>query len=395
MNQASSSRPVVITDQAVTGADPAVQIASHTEDVMVGDEIVRHRLGVRVNHWLVAVFFIGCLFTGMPIWTPVFGWMANLFGGLHVCRWLHPWLGLAFFASSLVMIAHWGKRMKFERSERGWLGPRMIRYMRYQDHDDNVGKYNGGQKLFFWAASLGAFALIVTGVILWLPTRFQDWARETAILLHDVTFIAFSPWRSCLSTSAPRRSRVPRDDEGARSRSRGRACTIRAGIAVTRGESRRVVRRSALRSKRVRRAEQLDRVDVGSRAVEFVAGLLRAQARAQGVRGTASASGVHGSLRCRLDRVVCPLEIARSRPKRAGCLAGSASRASARRTRTSPTARALRRRVRAHDDYLSRAMLRPWVEVLRQVGVAPDRVHARGRCPYCGARRRWVAGATV
>jgi formate dehydrogenase subunit gamma len=25
-----------------------------------------------------------------------------------------------------------------------------------------------------------------------LPTRFEGWARETAILLHDVTFIAFA-----------------------------------------------------------------------------------------------------------------------------------------------------------------------------------------------------------
>jgi FdhE protein len=40
--------------------------------------------------------------------------------------------------------------------------------------------------------------------------------------------------------------------------------------------------------------------------------------------------------------------------------------------------------VRARDDYLSRAMLRPWVETLRHAGIAPDRVHARGRCPFCG-----------
>jgi formate dehydrogenase maturation protein FdhE len=40
--------------------------------------------------------------------------------------------------------------------------------------------------------------------------------------------------------------------------------------------------------------------------------------------------------------------------------------------------------VRARDDYLSRAMLRPWVEMLRHAGVAPDRLHARGHCPFCG-----------
>ena len=42
------------------------------------------------------------------------------------------------------------------------------------------------------------------------------------------------------------------------------------------------------------------------------------------------------------------------------------------------------------EDYLSRAILRPYVEVLRAVTVAPDRVHRRGRCPFCGGAP-WVS----
>jgi hypothetical protein len=36
------------------------------------------------------------------------------------------------------------------------------------------------------------------------------------------------------------------------------------------------------------------------------------------------------------------------------------------------------------EDYLSRAMLRPYVEFLRSVNTAPDRVHRQGQCPFCG-----------
>ena len=36
------------------------------------------------------------------------------------------------------------------------------------------------------------------------------------------------------------------------------------------------------------------------------------------------------------------------------------------------------------EDYLSRAMLRPYVETLRGLGIAPERMHARGSCPFCG-----------
>jgi hypothetical protein len=36
------------------------------------------------------------------------------------------------------------------------------------------------------------------------------------------------------------------------------------------------------------------------------------------------------------------------------------------------------------DDYECRAVLRPYVEFLRLAHVAPDRIHSRGGCPFCG-----------
>ncbi len=180
---ATTSRP---------SADPAILRARHTEDVLVGEEIVRHRLSTRVIHWTVALFFFVALLSGLPIWTPIFGWMAHLFGGLNVCRWLHPWSGLLFFAAALVMFVHWLGDMRLERNEREWLRPRKIaQYMRYQGDDHEVGKYNGGQKLFFFAAGLGALGLLLSGVVLWFPLTFPAILRELAILTHDVTFILF------------------------------------------------------------------------------------------------------------------------------------------------------------------------------------------------------------
>jgi formate dehydrogenase formation protein len=40
--------------------------------------------------------------------------------------------------------------------------------------------------------------------------------------------------------------------------------------------------------------------------------------------------------------------------------------------------------------YLSRALLRPYVEVLRGLGIAPDRVLRPGECPFCGGAP-WIA----
>jgi formate dehydrogenase subunit gamma len=174
-------------------ADPAVAVGRGREDVVVGDEIVRHRLGARVIHWSTALFFVVCLLTGMPIWSPIFGWMASLFGGLAVCRWLHPLAGVGFSLASVAMFALWARAMVFERSDRGWLGPKLLRYMRYEASvDRDVGKYNGGQKLLFWAVALGALALLASGVVLWFPESFSVRVREVAILLHDVTFVLFT-----------------------------------------------------------------------------------------------------------------------------------------------------------------------------------------------------------
>ena len=40
--------------------------------------------------------------------------------------------------------------------------------------------------------------------------------------------------------------------------------------------------------------------------------------------------------------------------------------------------------VGSRDDYLSRALLQPYLEVLRARNVSPDREHRRGHCPFCG-----------
>jgi formate dehydrogenase subunit gamma len=173
-------------------SDGAIARARHVEDVAVGDEIVRHRLSSRVIHWAAALFFFATLFTGLPIWTPLFGWMAYLFGGLTVCRWLHPWAGLAFSLSMVVMLVHWLGDMRLTPPDREWLRPaRIARYMTTDETDPEGGKYNGGQKLFFFAAVLGALGLLVSGLVLWFPTAFPHIPRALAILLHEVTFILF------------------------------------------------------------------------------------------------------------------------------------------------------------------------------------------------------------
>jgi len=43
-----------------------------------------------------------------------------------------------------------------------------------------------------------------------------------------------------------------------------------------------------------------------------------------------------------------------------------------------------------HHDYISRALLQPYVALLREKNITPDRVHSRGHCPFCGGAA-WIS----
>jgi formate dehydrogenase iron-sulfur subunit len=180
-------------DEVGPGAAPIETPRKAREDTVVGNRIVRHSLASRLIHWSVALFFFIALFSGMPIWTPIFRWMAPLFGGLAVCRWLHPWAGIAFVAASVAMIGYWLKDMRMERGDWAWLGPKFLDYFRRKGGEDpNVGKYNGGQKIFFYLVALLAVVLLATGVVLWFPMSFSATLREVSWPVHDIAFLLFA-----------------------------------------------------------------------------------------------------------------------------------------------------------------------------------------------------------
>jgi formate dehydrogenase subunit gamma len=177
----------------VNDAQPAVITARHTDNVVVGDEIIRHRRITRLMHWSVALTFFIALFSGMPIWTPLFAWMAALVGGMEVARVIHPYAGSLFFIASVFQFFHWIADMRFRSDEKGaWKPSKLMAYMRWEENTgEEGGKFNPGQKVFFFSVCLGALGLLVSGLVMWFPLYFPRIIRELAILLHDITFIFF------------------------------------------------------------------------------------------------------------------------------------------------------------------------------------------------------------
>lgn len=140
----------------------------------------------RVTHWVVGVTFVLLLLTGLAFSYPSLFWLTTLLGGGPAARELHPQVGAVFGVGIVFMFVLWVRDMFLDRQDREWLGA--IKH--YATHDrDNVppaGKYNAGQKLFFWVQCLLGIVFVATGVVLWFPEWFGAGLLNSARLLHFV-----------------------------------------------------------------------------------------------------------------------------------------------------------------------------------------------------------------
>src|SRR5215510_8184253 len=84
------------------------------EDVVAHGLIIRHTAGVRLAHWLLAIFFFLSALTGFVIYTPYFAGLAGIFGGGAMARFLHPWFSLGFVIGVAFLFGRWHARMMSE-----------------------------------------------------------------------------------------------------------------------------------------------------------------------------------------------------------------------------------------------------------------------------------------
>jgi formate dehydrogenase subunit gamma len=157
------------------------------------ERIVRYNLQERLVHAAAGVTYVYLLLTGLAFWTPALYWMAVVLGGGYLSRLLHPWIGLAFSGVLLVMWASWRREMKTTPGDRAWR-KHIVEYMTNQDEKvPPAGRFNYGQKQFFWLMVIASVALFVSGVVLWgidsVPGELA-WLRFVAILVHSVSALA-------------------------------------------------------------------------------------------------------------------------------------------------------------------------------------------------------------
>ena len=149
----------------------------------------------RIVHWTLGLSFVYLLLTGLAFSHPRLFWITLLSGGGQTARILHPWMGLAFALSLGAMFFIWAKDMRLEGNDRAWLKAVRAYATRKKDQVPPAGKYNAGQKLFFWMMSVLGVVFLVTGIPLWLPAGiigigpFYGGTVNAMRLLHYATTV--------------------------------------------------------------------------------------------------------------------------------------------------------------------------------------------------------------
>jgi formate dehydrogenase subunit gamma len=151
---------------------------------MKHDDLTRFSYFERIVHWVLGLSFVFLLFTGLALSYPSLFWLTALTGGGLAARVLHPWIGLLFAVSVVLMLFLWARDMLVGKADREWLAA-VKHYARHErDKVPPTGKYNGGQKVFFWLQFVLGIVLLATGLPLWLPGSFGAGTLATMRLLH-------------------------------------------------------------------------------------------------------------------------------------------------------------------------------------------------------------------
>lgn len=129
--------------------------------------IVRYTAGTRINHWIVAISFVLLALSGLALFHPAVFWLTALFGGGPWTRILHPFIGCFMVAAFILLAAEFWKDNYLQQRDWIWLRDIQDVVNNREEHLPEVGRYNAGQKLLFFAIVVCLIGLLLSGIIIW------------------------------------------------------------------------------------------------------------------------------------------------------------------------------------------------------------------------------------
>jgi formate dehydrogenase subunit gamma len=154
------------------------------------DQVQRYNFAERAYHWINSFAYTYLMLTGLALFTPLAYWLAYVLGGPATIRYWHPWIGLVYFATIFWMHRLWKRDMQKIPQDEQW--SKNIRA--YAENRDEVmppqGRFNAGQKQFWWVMFYCTFILLITGIVMWIPEKMPrelHWVLPIIIFIHSAT----------------------------------------------------------------------------------------------------------------------------------------------------------------------------------------------------------------
>ena len=164
------------------------EFGRHGRTVVHRGELLRHPVYTRVLHWTVAISFILSLLSGFAIYSPwLYRWLAPLFGGGAMTRFLHPWFGLVFNIAFFFQFLNWFAPMQWTAADRRWT-KRLRAFVTNREklEPPETGFFNAGQKAYFWMIAVSAILFLITGILMWFDDVVPRWAVAVSYVVHDI-----------------------------------------------------------------------------------------------------------------------------------------------------------------------------------------------------------------
>jgi formate dehydrogenase subunit gamma len=144
----------------------------------------------RIAHWALAISCLALFLTGFGLMFKSWAWIPAFFGGTARMKAVHDWCSWVFMGSLVLSLVVWAKDCLPEDGDGKWLS-NFGGYLSSKPVHFESGKFNAGQKLFFWLANVIGGALIsLSGFAMMYPDKFTPDTVRLAGSIH-VLFTAF------------------------------------------------------------------------------------------------------------------------------------------------------------------------------------------------------------
>ena len=151
--------------------------------------IQRYTAGQRINHWVIAITFVLSALSGLALFHPAFYWLTGLLGGGPWTRILHPFVGVLMLVCFAIFAMRMWRDNLMTKKDWQWLRQLGDVIRAREDRLPDVGRYNAGQKLLFFALILLMLGLLLSGVVMWreyFSFYFPIWAVRWSSLIHAI-----------------------------------------------------------------------------------------------------------------------------------------------------------------------------------------------------------------